>query len=134
MAETCMGARSKGNHVWHIEAKKVASGHWEFMHFSRKIVGRPAKVAYCGIKWVWAPRVWDPQCSVQNIKAVFSSPTLPSWLTWKDNVLSGVPPLDAANTDVTAHAVYTQNGRKQQLEYSFQLLVTQIDGIGETDF
>lgn len=54
-------AKSKGNHVWNIEAKKIPSGGWVFREFTRKIAGPPPKVAYIGLKYQWAPRVWDPQ-------------------------------------------------------------------------
>ncbi|KNZ44598.1 hypothetical protein VP01_8g18 [Puccinia sorghi] len=87
-------SRSKGNHVWHIEAKKMMNGQWSFLHFQRKIIGTPPPEAYSGIKWSWTAKVWDPQCSAQNIQATFSSPDLPAWLSWKGNLLTGVPTHD----------------------------------------
>ena len=35
-------AKSKGNHIWIVEAKKIPEGGWEFREFSRKIAGAPA--------------------------------------------------------------------------------------------
>ncbi|KAI9622716.1 hypothetical protein H4Q26_014997 [Puccinia striiformis f. sp. tritici PST-130] len=93
--------RKPRNHVWHIEAKKMMNGQWRFLHFQRKIIGTPLiPEAYVGIKWTWTAKVWDPQCSAQNIKATFSSPSLnddddgcqlPDWLSWRGNTLSGIP-------------------------------------------
>lgn len=34
----------------------------------------------------------------------YSSQSLPSWLAWKDDVLSGIPPPDAQSGDVTVEA------------------------------
>ncbi|CAH1767970.1 13783_t:CDS:2, partial [Entrophospora sp. SA101] len=54
-------AKSKGNHVWNIEAKKTPTGGWVFREFTRKIAGIPNKIAYVGTEYTYAPRVWDPQ-------------------------------------------------------------------------
>ncbi|KAF5358366.1 hypothetical protein D9756_001420 [Leucocoprinus leucothites] len=97
-------AKSKGNHIWNIEAKKAGDGKWEFRPFQRKLAGTPPSVAYCGLRWSWTPRIWDPQASWQNVPVTYSSPSLPSWLSWKDDVLSGIPPPDAENCTITADA------------------------------
>ncbi|KAJ7273331.1 hypothetical protein C8J57DRAFT_1715557 [Mycena rebaudengoi] len=34
-------AKSKGNHIWNVEAKKLGEGSWEFRPFHRKIAGNP---------------------------------------------------------------------------------------------
>ena len=34
----------------------------------------------------------------------YTAPSLPSWLSWKEDVLSGIPPPDAQNCDVTVEA------------------------------
>ncbi|KAA1063901.1 hypothetical protein PGT21_000177 [Puccinia graminis f. sp. tritici] len=87
-------AKSKGNHVWHIEAKKLMNGQWSFLHFQRKIIGTPSPEAYAGIlNGHGRQRSGTPQCSAQNIKASFSSPELPNWLSWRGNLLTGVPTL-----------------------------------------
>ncbi len=97
-------AKSKGNHIWNIEAKKTSDGKWEFRPFHRKLAGTPPSVAYCGLRWSWTPRIWDPQASWQNVPVTYSSPNLPAWLSWKDDILSGIPPPDAENCTLTADA------------------------------
>lgn len=64
-------AKSKGNHVWNIEAKKTPSGGWIFREFTRKIAGIPDKIAYVGTKYTYAPRVWDPQVNVKCKYLIF---------------------------------------------------------------
>ncbi|KAG8899987.1 hypothetical protein FRC00_000338, partial [Tulasnella sp. 408] len=51
-------AKSKGNHIWNIEAKKVMAPNgdpnaprWVFKKFVRKIAGAPPTMAYIGLKW-----------------------------------------------------------------------------------
>jgi hypothetical protein len=97
-------AKSKGNHIWNIEAKKTKDGKWEFRPFHRKLAGSPPSVAYCGLKWSWTSRIWDPQASWQNVPVEYSSPVLPSWLSWNDDTLSGTPPLDAESCRITVNA------------------------------
>lgn len=64
-------SKSKGNHVWHIMAKQVHLDEktdtvtWIFRPFERRIVGSPPPIAYVGLRWVWEPRVWDPQMPSQ---------------------------------------------------------------------
>lgn len=97
-------AKSKGNHIWIVEAKKAGDGQWEFRPFHRKLAGTPPSVAYCGMRWCWKPRVWDPQFSFKKVAVSFSSPSLPSWLTWKGAELCGTPPKNAENCQITAVA------------------------------
>lgn len=97
-------AKSKGNHIWNIEAKKAGDGKWEFRPFHRKLAGLPPNIAYSGIRWSWTPRVWDPQASFQNVPVRYTSPWLPKWLSWKDDVLSGTPPFDAESCEITVTA------------------------------
>lgn len=96
-------AKSKGNHIWNVEAKKTGEGKWEFRPFHRKLAGTPSGVAYPGLRWTWTPRVWDPQAA-WTIPVHYSSPNLPSWLSWQDDVLTGIPPPEAKDTEVTAVA------------------------------
>jgi hypothetical protein len=97
-------AKSKGNHVWNVMAKRLAGNKWVFQEYSRKITVDPPGVAYIGLEWKWSPHIWDPQSSFQNVLVHFSSPSLPPWLSWKENILSGVPPVDATSCDITAVA------------------------------
>lgn len=38
-------AKSKGNHIWHVDAKKLPSGGYVFRPFQRKIIGTPQAFA-----------------------------------------------------------------------------------------
>ncbi|THU87229.1 hypothetical protein K435DRAFT_782527 [Dendrothele bispora CBS 962.96] len=114
-------AKTKGNHVWNIEAKKIGDGKWEFRPFHRKLAGTPPAVAYCGLRWHWTPRVWDPQASFQGVPVHLSSPSLPSWLSWNGDELSGVPPPDAESCDVTIIAKFMLGGQEGQVSQSFRI-------------
>ena len=96
-------SKSKGNHIWHVDAKK-SEGGWLFRPFKRKLAGTPPGVAYVGLRWTWTPRIWDPQASRANMPVNYSSPALPSWLSWKEDSLTGIPPPDAQSCDVTVEA------------------------------
>lgn len=96
--------KSKGNHIWNIDAKKLPDGRWTFRPFHRRVAGSPPSVAYVGLRWSWAPRIWDPQASRANLQVSYSSPSLPSWLLWEDDVLQGTPPPDAENCEITVVA------------------------------
>jgi hypothetical protein len=98
-------AKSKGNHIWSITAKKQTDGAWDFRPFCRRLSGQPPSVAYVGLKWSYSPRIWDPQSMPPNGQAHFSSPSLPSWLVWKEDVLSGVPTADAEDCEVIIEAL-----------------------------
>jgi hypothetical protein len=59
-------SKSKGNHVWHICARKNReNGTWTFRPFERRIAGNPPPIAYVGLNWTWQPRIWDPQVPSQ---------------------------------------------------------------------
>lgn len=75
-----------------------------FSPFHRRLAGTPHGVAYVGLRWSWAPRIWDPQASRNNVPVTYTSPNLPSWLSWKDEQLSGAPPPDAESCDITVEA------------------------------
>lgn len=92
-------SKSKGNYIWHIDAKKTPAG-WEFRPFHRKIAGPPPAVAACGVMWSWTPHVWDPRANWQNVPVHYDSPALPSWLTWEAGTLSGIPPPDVQACEV----------------------------------
>ena len=32
-------SKSKGNHIWHVDAKRTDSGNWTFRPFQRKLAG-----------------------------------------------------------------------------------------------
>lgn len=86
-----------------MDAKKTEGG-WMFRPFQRRLAGAPPGVAYVGLRWTWTPRIWDPQASRTNMPVTYSSQSLPGWLSWKDDVLSGIPPHDAQSCDVTVEA------------------------------
>lgn len=121
-------AKSKGNHIWIVEAKKIPEGGWEFREFSRKIAGAPEKIAYVGLEWIWPLKVWDPQASSTSIKAVFSCNKVPSWIQWDEEkrVLSGVPTTGSESGEVSVTAHYVHGGQLHQLQHSFHLQVASI--------
>nr|CAG8498980.1 2885_t:CDS:10 [Entrophospora candida] len=102
-------AKSKGNHVWNIEAKKTPAGGWVFREFTRKIAGIPNKVAYVGAKYTYSPRVWDPQV---NIKC-----------KWENNILTGTPDMNSQSCEITAIANYYHGDTVYKLEKSFYITV-----------
>ncbi|KAJ3863484.1 hypothetical protein EV359DRAFT_82338 [Lentinula novae-zelandiae] len=116
-------AKSKGNHIWNVEAKKSGDGKWQFRPFHRKLAGPFPGVAYCGLRWHWKPRVWDPQASWQNVPVFYSSPSLPSWLSWKGDELSGTPMPDAQSCGITVIAKFMLDGQESQLSNTFHINV-----------
>ncbi|KAI0664859.1 hypothetical protein C8Q70DRAFT_904129 [Cubamyces menziesii] len=115
-------SKSKGNHIWHVDAKK-AEGGWIFRPFKRKLAGTPPGVAYVGLRWTWTPRIWDPQASRTNMPVTYSSPSLPSWLSWKDDSLTGIPPPDAQSCDVTVEARFMQDGKEEVLTHTVHITI-----------
>lgn len=53
--------KSRGNHVWSIEARYLAPGHYEFRPPAPKIVPLPATAAP-NVPWSWTPKVLDSSC------------------------------------------------------------------------
>ena len=142
--------KSKGNHIWNIDAKKNPDGSWTFRPFHRKVAGSPPGVAYVGLRWSWAPRIWDPQASRSNLVVTYSSPSLPFWLFWEDDVLSGTPPPDAESCDITVVArvcflcvnlhsyliptmQYVQDGQEELLTQTFYLNIVPVSNL-DTSF
>ncbi|KAH0827036.1 hypothetical protein J3R83DRAFT_4717 [Lanmaoa asiatica] len=121
--------KSKGNHIWNIDAKKFPDGRWTFRPFHRRVAGSPPSVAYVGLRWSWAPRIWDPQASRTNLQVTYSSPSLPSWLSWEDDVLQGTPPPDAESCEITVVARYMQEGVEEQLAQTFHLSIAPVSTI-----
>lgn len=70
------------------------------------------------MQWQFRPRVWDPQASRSNLHhntshhghhqqtLCFTSPSLPSWLSWNENgdTLSGTPGPDAQSVEFIIEA------------------------------
>jgi len=120
-------AKSKGNHVWIIEAKKTADGGWIFKEFERKIAGpEPSPIAYIGVRYTYQPKIYDPQ--IRSPKAVFHSPWLPSWLTWENNVLTGIPDETAQECEITVIASYYHGDSAYRLEKTFYLSISRWQG------
>lgn len=118
--------KSKGNHIWNIDAKKSPDGRWTFRPFHRRVAGSPPSVAYVGLRWFWAPRIWDPQAPRTNLNVTYSSPSLPSWLMWEGDVLQGTPPPDAESCDITVDARFVQDGVEEKLSQTFHLNVAPV--------
>jgi hypothetical protein len=98
-------AKSKGNHIWNIDAKKKPDGSgWVFRPFKRVITGAPQPVAYVGLMWTYTPRIHDPWGSGPTEPIRWLASPLPPWLAWNDGTLSGVPTSDAQNCDIKIEA------------------------------
>lgn len=121
--------QSKGNHIWTVEAKKIPDRKWIFREFVRCIKGTAPSVAFIGLNWQWAPRVWDPQRSSDTIDASFMSPSLPDWLSWENNVLSGIVPESAhgQNYEIEAVATFQMGDKVQQLKATTRFFVASPD-------
>ncbi|OCH88184.1 hypothetical protein OBBRIDRAFT_734909 [Obba rivulosa] len=126
-------SKSKGNHIWHVDAKKMADGGWAFRPFRRRLAGAPPGVAYVGLRWSWTPRIWDPQASRANMPVSYSSPSLPAWLSWKDDVLSGVPTHDSQSCDVTVEARFMQDGKEELLTHTVHITIAPVNNV-DTSF
>ncbi|KAG8903994.1 hypothetical protein FRB99_002406 [Tulasnella sp. 403] len=134
-------AKSKGNHIWNIEAKKlhVASNgdpsqpRWIFKKFVRKIAGSPPSMAYIGLKWTWEPKIWDPQLSRASIEVEFSSPNMPPWMRWEKGVLVGVPTPDSHSTDLTVEARFLQDGQEKVLSVTHPITVAPL-AVGDSSY
>ncbi|KAI0928700.1 hypothetical protein AcW2_004628 [Taiwanofungus camphoratus] len=124
-------SKSKGNHIWHVDAKK-SEGGWAFRPFRRKLAGTPPGVAYIGLRWSWTPRIWDPQASRTNTPVKYSSPLLPSWLSWKDDVLAGTPTPDAQSCDVTVEARFMQEGKEELLTHTVHITIAPMASVDST--
>ncbi|PPQ89143.1 hypothetical protein CVT25_006515 [Psilocybe cyanescens] len=127
-------AKSKGNHIWNVEAKKTGEGQWEFRPFQRKLAGNPPNVAYCGLRWSWKPHIWHPQCSFKKIPVTYSSPNLPSWLTWKGGELSGTPPPDAVDCQITAIAKFALDNKEDQVSMSFSISIAPVSALDSVTY
>ena len=121
--------QSRGNHIWTVEAKKIPGRKWIFREFVRCIKGSAPAVAFIGLNWQWAPRVWDPQRSSDSIDASFMSPALPEWLSWENNVLSGLVPESAygQNYEIEAVATFQMGDKVQQLKATTRFFVASPD-------
>ncbi|KAE8214660.1 hypothetical protein CF327_g1945 [Tilletia walkeri] len=120
-------AKSKGNHVWMISARKVWNEDgslrgWQFRKFERRIAGSAEEYAYVGVPWSWEMRIWDPQASSDSIKAAFSVEEHPGWLQF-DGVacLKGTPQESDKGGRVSVTAHYPQNGQLHMLKWSFDI-------------
>ncbi|KAH9035503.1 hypothetical protein EDB85DRAFT_1863052 [Lactarius pseudohatsudake] len=127
-------AKSKGNHIWNIEAKKTGEGGWTFRPFQRRLAGVPPGVAYVGLRWTWTPRIWDPQASRNNLHVTYTSPSLPPWLLWhEDQYLTGIPTPDAQSCDVTVEARFMQDGQEDFLSQTVHITIAPVTNV-DTSF
>ncbi|WVF67101.1 hypothetical protein IAT40_001846 [Kwoniella sp. CBS 6097] len=120
-------AKSKGNHIWNVDAKKLPSGGWVFRPFKRRIIGQPNAFALVNQMYEWEPRIWDPQAASDTIKPVFDSPpgTLPPWLRWEEGTkLVGVPDQPSGPIPILVKADFTDgSGNPTTLETTFTIQV-----------
>ncbi|KAJ2803911.1 hypothetical protein H4R21_001850 [Coemansia helicoidea] len=115
-------AKSKGHHVWNVEAKKISRNAWWFKEFLRRIASPPPK-AVAGVPYEWTPTIWDPQ--IKAPKVYFSSEWLPPWLRWDNNSLRGLPPMDTADVNIVVIASYYQGKEVCHLKSNYTIPVVQ---------
>ncbi|KAI8813625.1 hypothetical protein BJ742DRAFT_788964 [Cladochytrium replicatum] len=96
--------KSKGAHVWIIEGRRTHDGGWMFKEAERKMCGEPNTRARVGVRYAYEPKVFDPL--VGTPKAVFHSPSLPEWLKWERNVLTGIPNAPEQPVEIAVCATY----------------------------
>ncbi|KAJ1883092.1 hypothetical protein LPJ57_000420 [Coemansia sp. RSA 486] len=113
-------AKSKGHHVWNVEAKKISRNTWWFKEFLRRIASPPPK-AVIGVPYEWTPTIWDPQ--IKSPKVYFNSEWLPHWLQWDNNALRGLPPPDATDCNISVIASYYQGKEIHHLKTNFTIHV-----------
>ncbi|KAJ1838841.1 hypothetical protein LPJ73_006951 [Coemansia sp. RSA 2703] len=113
-------AKSKGHHVWNVEAKKISRNTWWFKEFLRRIASPPPK-AVINVPYEWTPTIWDPQ--IKAPKVYFNSEWLPSWLQWDNNTLRGLPPPDATDCTISVIASYYQGKEIHHLKTNFTIHV-----------
>lgn len=120
-------AKSKGNHIWNVDAKKLPDGTWVFRPFKRRIINHPDAFVLPGQRWEWEPKIWDPQAASETIKPTFSSPpgNLPPWLSWEDGTkLVGTPEAPTDPLTIVAVAEFTDaTGQTCTLDTSFTFQV-----------
>jgi len=117
-------AKSKGNHIWNVDAKRLPGGSWVFRPFNRRIIGQPNAFALVNQKYEWEPKIWDPQAASETIHPVFKSPpgSLPNWLRWDEGKLVGTPTEPSGPIVITALAEFNDvSGTKCTLETSFNV-------------
>ncbi|KAJ2041306.1 hypothetical protein H4S04_007710 [Coemansia sp. S16] len=113
-------AKSKGHHVWNVEAKKISRNTWWFKEFMRRIATPPPK-AVVGVPYEWTPTIWDPQ--VKAPKVYFTSEWLPGWLRWDNNTLRGMPTADAVDCGIVVIASYYQGKEVCHLKTNYTMHV-----------
>ncbi|WVQ94525.1 hypothetical protein IAU59_001604 [Kwoniella sp. CBS 9459] len=120
-------AKSKGNHIWNVDAKKLPGGGWVFRPFKRRIIGQPNAFALVNQRYEWEPRIWDPQAASDTIKPIFDSPpgALPPWLRWEEGAkLAGVPDQPSGPIPILVKAEFTDgSGNPTTLETTFTIQV-----------
>ncbi|WVQ78747.1 hypothetical protein IAT38_000834 [Cryptococcus sp. DSM 104549] len=120
-------AKSKGNHIWNVDAKKLPGGGWVFRPFKRRIIGQPNSYGVVNQPYEWEPRIWDPQAPSDTLHPRFSSPpgSLPAWLRWEDSTkLVGVPDAPCALIHIPVLAEFIDgSGNPATIEASYPIQV-----------
>ncbi|KAF9939346.1 hypothetical protein BGZ65_010775 [Modicella reniformis] len=139
--------KSKGNHVWNIEARKLPESmscngegttstgavglslpadptdRWEFREYKSRIAGEVIKYARVGFLYLYTPKIWDVLVSCPE--AQYHSPELPAWLEWHNQKeLRGTPGRSDKSCDITVVAEYEREGEHCRLEMTFRLTVS----------
>ncbi|KAG8862016.1 hypothetical protein FRB96_002459 [Tulasnella sp. 330] len=126
-------SKSKGNHIWHTEAKKLLTSsygdngpwqrRWTFHEYQRKIAGTPPTMAYIGLKWNWEPKIWDPQTARSNIAVQWNFPNIPDWMKYDGGVLAGTPTQDSTSIELIVESRSMLDGQEIFLRRTYALTV-----------
>jgi len=58
-----------------------------------------------------------------NVPVTYTSLTLPPWLSWDGDTLSGIPPPGAEGCDITVIAEFMQDGKEEVLQQKIHLAI-----------
>ncbi|KAG0313360.1 hypothetical protein BGZ99_008953 [Dissophora globulifera] len=153
--------KSKGNHVWNIEARRItdkpSSSSTAMVGTGSSLVtmldgGSTNWVLDPPIRWefreytsriagqimkfarVGVPYIYAPRiwdAQMSCPTAEFSSPWLPPWLKWYKSELRGIPGPDDKSCTIVVVAEYLREGENCHLELSFPLTVSDPEKEGE---
>ncbi|GAA94462.1 uncharacterized protein L969DRAFT_55287 [Mixia osmundae IAM 14324] len=118
--------KSRGNHIWTVDAKKMPQGGWQFRAHERHIVIPSQKTLRSGDEWSWEPRIWDQQNA--PLGADWSASILPSWVrivAREDSSavvdFKGVVPSESGRQEFLLRASFEEAGQTYSFERAFAL-------------
>lgn len=133
-------AKSRGNNIWRIEARRrkpeevlaaantPSEGLWDFRSFCRRIAAAPSR-ATVGVEWIWPLHIWDPQLPSGDIRSVYRTLTLPPWLQMRGDLdnpaLAGTPPSTDAPNKIEVVGYYLFGGTLNRVQTMVSVQIEQ---------